>query len=307
MASAAQPPSDLPTATSGPNAPPAPPARRRGRPRLYKDNAEKQRAHRERAKRKLAELTAAARSVTVTRKQPPAPGQLAPEVIQFLQQLRSLRAGDREEQRRTWEQLEELLAEAEGRSGVERKTVLLSGACGAGKTTAMRLIRRHFLPTLGETAVIDVDQVYTMVDPDYSIPFPEAESYWSLARRQCALLAHAYLSGGFGLVVIGGNSLYQKDRLNEILGALLAVSAVYHLTLDPDPEVIQRRIQARRSPLDAQKTPEWIDQHVRYMRAYYEPWTARIDNSALSPEETVQAIQRTILEDRGRLTQQFSF
>src|ERR1051326_3679182 len=173
---------------------------------------------------------------------------------------------------------------------MDRKTVLLRGACGAGKTSAMRLIRRHLRPVLGEIAVIDVDHVYMMVDPDYSIPFPEAETYWSLARRQCALLAKAYLSSGFGAAVIGGNSLYQKDRLNEILEILLEVSAVYHLTLDPDPEVIKRRIPGRSSPEDETKTPEWIETHVRYMRDYYEPWTARIDNSLLSPDETVQAI-----------------
>ncbi len=46
------------------------------------------------------------------------------------------------------------------------KTILLSGACGAGKTSAMQLMRRHLLPTLGETAIIDVDRVYTMVDPE---------------------------------------------------------------------------------------------------------------------------------------------
>jgi thymidylate kinase len=189
---------------------------------------------------------------------------------------------------------------------MEPKTVLLSGACGAGKTTTMRLIRRHFLPTLGETAVIDVDQVYTMVDPDYSISFPEAETYWRLARRQCAGLAQAYYSSGFGVVVIGGNSLYQKDRLNEILEPLLGVSAVYHFTLDPAPAVIQRRIRARSSPVDGVKTPEWIEQHVRYMRAYYEPWTTCIDNSSLSPDETVQALHQAIGENKGRLTQLFS-
>jgi thymidylate kinase len=187
-----------------------------------------------------------------------------------------------------------------------RKTVLLSGACGAGKTSAMRLIRRHLLPILGETAVIDVDHVYMMVDPDYSIPFPEAETYWSLARRQCALLAKTYLCSGFGAAVIGGNSIYQKDRLNEMLEMLLEVSEVYHLTLDPDPEVIKRRILARSSPEDGMKTPEWIDAHVCYMREHYEPWTACIDNSSLSPDETVQAIHRAILENRGRLKQLFS-
>jgi hypothetical protein len=170
----------------------------------------------------------------------------------------------------------------------------------------MRLMRRHLRPTLGETAVIDVDHVYTMVDPDFSIPFPEAETYWSLARRQCVLLAKTYLSSGFGVAVIGGNSLYQRNRLNEILEVLLEVSAVYHVTLDPDPEVIKGRILARSSPEDGTKTPEWIEAHVRYMREYYEPWTARIDNSLLSPDETVRAIHRAILENRGRLTQLFS-
>jgi adenylylsulfate kinase-like enzyme len=115
------------------------------------------------------------------------------------------------------------------------KTILLSGACGAGKTSAMGLMRRQLLPRLGETAAIDVDRVYMMVDPDYAISFPEAEAYWSLARRQCALLATSYLTSGFGVAVIGGNSLYQKDRLNEILETLLEVSEVYHVTLDADP------------------------------------------------------------------------
>jgi hypothetical protein len=89
-----------------------------------------------------------------------------------------------------------------------RKTVFLSGACGAGKTSAMRLMRRHLLLVLGEVAVII-------------------------------------------------------------------------------------------------KTPEWIDAHVRYMRGHYEAWTARVNYTALSPDETVQAILDVVLSNRGRLTQSF--
>jgi hypothetical protein len=185
------------------------------------------------------------------------------------------------------------------------KTILLSGACGSGKTSAMQLMRKYLLPNLGDTAVIDVDRVYTMVDPDYWIPFPEAEAYWSLARRQCALLAKSYFVSGFGGVVIGGNSVHQKDRLNEILGTLLEVSEIHHVTLDPDPEMIKQRILARSGAHDDIKTPEWVDSHVRYMREHYEAWTARIDNSALSPDETVQAIYHAVLCNRGRLTQNF--
>jgi hypothetical protein len=186
-----------------------------------------------------------------------------------------------------------------------RKTIFLSGACGSGKTAAMRLIRRHFLPLLGETAVIDVDHVYTMVDPGYSIPFPEAEAYWTLARRQCAVLAASYFAEGFRVVVIGGNSIYQKRQLNEILESLLKVSVVHHITLDPGPEVIQQRILVRAHPFDDSKTPEWIDRHVRSMRGFYEAWSERIDNATLSPEETVLAIRDAVLSDKGRLVGRF--
>lgn len=186
------------------------------------------------------------------------------------------------------------------------KTLFLSGACGSGKTAAMRLMRPYFLPLLGETAAIDVDHVYTMVDPDYSIPFPEAEAYWSLARQQSALLATSYFASGFEVVLIGGNSLYQKDRLNEILDGLLAASEVHHVTLDPSPEAIKQRIRARRHPSDDIKTPEWIESHVRYMRQYYEAWTARIDNTALSPAETARAIGDAVLSGKGRLVQKFA-
>jgi hypothetical protein len=188
---------------------------------------------------------------------------------------------------------------------MSRTTLFLSGACGSGKTAAMRVMRRHALPVFGETAVLDVDHVYTMVDPDYSIPFPEAERYWSLARRQCAVLAASYVENGFNLVVIGGNSVYQKDRLNEVLDGLLPVSQVYHITLDPSLEVIQARIRARAHPSDDLKTPDWIESHVRYMRGQYEEWSARIDNSALTPSETALAICDTVLSGKGRLACRF--
>jgi hypothetical protein len=187
-----------------------------------------------------------------------------------------------------------------------RRTILLSGACGSGKTSAMRLMRHHLQPLLGKSAVIDVDLVYTMVDPDYSIPFPEAEANWSLARRQCALLARSFFESGFEAVVIGGNSVYQKDRLNEILDTLLEFSEIYHVTLDPNPEEIKQRILSRSHLFDQTKTPEWIDGHVRYMMEYYEDWTARIDNSALSPGETVHAICDAVLSNQGRLFERFS-
>jgi hypothetical protein len=185
---------------------------------------------------------------------------------------------------------------------MSRTTLLLSGACGSGKTAAMRAMA---LSSPGETAVIDIDLVYTMVDPNYAIPFPEAERFWSLARRQCVRLAEGYFATGFVLVVIGGNAIYQRDRLNTMLPSLLKLSEVHHVTLDPAPDIIRERIAARAHPFDATKPPEWIDGHVRYMREHYETWTARIDNSDLTPDETARAIREAIRAGSGRLDAPF--
>ena len=73
-----------------------------------------------------------------------------------------------------------------------------------------------------------------------------------------------------------------------------------------DLEALKQRILARSHPTDDSKTPEWIDGHVCYMREYYEEWTARIDNSDLSPDETVQAIWDAVRSQKGRLTGRFA-
>jgi hypothetical protein len=100
-------------------------------------------------------------------------------------------------------------------------------------------------------------------------------------------------------VFIGGNGWHTPDDgLNDMIGLLATVSDVYHVTLDPEPAEIQRRVAAR----GADHGPEWLAEHVDWMRERYRHWTCRIDNTSLTPEETAAEIAARIATGDGRVT-----
>jgi hypothetical protein len=49
------------------------------------------------------------------------------------------------------------------------KSILLSGACGSGKSTLMTLGYRTLEAHLGPTATIDTDSILLMVDPRWEL------------------------------------------------------------------------------------------------------------------------------------------
>lgn len=49
-------------------------------------------------------------------------------------------------------------------------------------------------------------------------------------------------------------------------------------------------------------TPASVAQQVAWMRAQQREWTCRVDNSSLTPEETVAEIAARVQEGEGRLT-----
>jgi len=74
---------------------------------------------------------------------------------------------------------------------------------------------------------------------------------------------------------------------------------VYHVTLDPSLDAIRARIE-QRGGMDI--TPDGIAEHVEWMRARYRDWTCRIDNTAMTPAETVAEIARRIAHGEGHIT-----
>jgi len=178
------------------------------------------------------------------------------------------------------------------------KTILLSGAVGSGKSTIMRLGYRALSAHWGPTATIDTDTIVMMVDPTWELSDEERD--YELAGWQIWLLARSFLSRGFECVLIGGNAPHTPDRaLNDLIGRLLGVGDVYHVTLDPSPAQTQRRVAQR----GGGPRPEWVTEHVGRLRATYQDWTCRVDNSRLSPLETVAEIAARIEQGHGKLTE----
>lgn len=179
------------------------------------------------------------------------------------------------------------------------RTILLSGACGSGKTSIAQLGHRRLTASWGPTATLDTDTLFTMVDPHWELPYEERRGL--LVLRQVGLLASSFLDDGFATMLILGNALHTGEELDVFLPALLERGDVFHVTLDPSIEEIVRRVAAR----GGDKTPEWLATHVEWMRERYEPWTCRIDNSSLSPSETVDLLTSQIARGCGRLTGTF--
>lgn len=179
------------------------------------------------------------------------------------------------------------------------RTILLSGACGAGKSSIALLGYRRLSAAWGPTATLDTDTLYGMVDPHWELPYEERRN--DLVPHQVGLLASSFLEAGFATMLVLGNALHTPSELDVFLPALLERGDVFHVTLDPSLEEIVRRVAAR----GGDKTPEWLATHVAWMRDRYEPWTCRIDNSTLTPSQTVDRIAEEIDGGCGRLTGTF--
>src|SRR5207249_4353076 len=147
-------------------------------------------------------------------------------------------------------------------------TILLSGAAGTGKSAIQRLTPSYFRERLGEAAAMGTDEIYTIVDPDWS----QADEYWKqIARDNCILLARNLFSHGMRVVLIGGNDLYTEPVVNQFVAALLPVSAVFHFTLDAELEVVVQRVRQRGDL--AVHTIEWLGGWLEHIRAHYDSWT----------------------------------
>lgn len=179
------------------------------------------------------------------------------------------------------------------------RTILLSGACGAGKTSIAKLGYPRLSALWGPTAALDTDTLFMMVDPHWELPYEERRA--RLVLRQVGLLAGSFLDAGFETMLVLGNALHSPDGLDLFLPALLERGDVFHITLDPSLDEIVRRVAARGDD----RTFEWLDTHVDWMRAGYERWTCRIDNTALTPDETAERIATEIARGCGRLTAPF--
>jgi hypothetical protein len=185
---------------------------------------------------------------------------------------------------------------------------ILSGGCGTGKSETLRAIHGALEGVVDEIAVLETDHFYTMIDPNWSTPWPEAERYFELALNAVACTALEYANAGIDWIVIGSNGLCDEDTVRRFVRRFdhLHRPSVHHFTLDPGTAVVQRRMAERIAEnafaVDEKKTPEWLEGQLDWFRERYGDWTCVVDNSELTPHQTALAILQAAKAGAGRLS-----
>jgi RNase adaptor protein for sRNA GlmZ degradation len=179
-----------------------------------------------------------------------------------------------------------------------QRLVFVIGPCGAGKSAALHRMRAVLGDRVGEIAVLETDTIYMMIDPTWS-EYNERRA--TICRLITARTAAEFFRAGFNWVVVGSNGLQDREHVDTFLTEIPADVEAFHLFLDPSTSAVRSRITGRAHPIDAHKTPEWIETNVAWMRGYHNPDSARIDNSDLDIDQTVEAIYKAIIAGDGRI------
>lgn len=187
-----------------------------------------------------------------------------------------------------------------------KRVVVISGACGVGKSETLKSMREALAGRVADVAVLETDQFYMIIDPHWSVPWPQAQRYFEISGWLLRESAQRLIRIGFDWVAIGSNGLNEESHVREFVGPFLADgAAVHHVTLDPGPEELQhrmaRRVETQGHAVDDKKTPEWLDSQLAWFRERYGTWTWVLDNASLTPIETATAIYEAVESDHGRL------
>ncbi|OLN22141.1 hypothetical protein BTO30_11240 [Domibacillus antri] len=177
-----------------------------------------------------------------------------------------------------------------------KKIVFVSGASGVGKTTLCEILTSQIGPSYNdEIAGIDMDEVYKFVDRGFCSP--HGDRLYKLARVNTGSLTNNFLQNGIHTVFIFGIEIYNKKRVKDVLDCVKIdeKTHVYHFTLTPPKKKIVERLKKRQKYV-----PEWFHMHLLEREYYYNAkWTIPIDNSNMTPRETLGIILKKIKSENG--------
>ncbi|OIV36551.1 hypothetical protein BIV57_15450 [Mangrovactinospora gilvigrisea] len=175
------------------------------------------------------------------------------------------------------------------------RVVLLSGPAGAGKTTVCRLGHSAMAAAWGHpAAAIDTDQLYFNVDARWELTYDDDRN--AMVLEQAAQLAASLFAHGWPTVLICGNSLFDPVDTAPFVARMSPVAAVHHVSLAPTAEAVVARCAGQ-----PDRQADALAAEVRRLEGRPHPGSARLDNSALTPEQTLVALAALVDGGAGRI------
>jgi len=167
---------------------------------------------------------------------------------------------------------------------------MISGATGVGKSETLRSMRPTLIDVVGEIAILETDQFYMMIDPEWTCPPDRIERYYAVAGQLLRETALGFLRSGFAWVAIASNGHWKEQRARDFVRPFHRENTyVHHFTLDPGKDVLRQRSRSAGPAVDM----------LLQVRHELGPWTHVIDNGQLTPKATVQAIHAAIEQGHG--------
>jgi hypothetical protein len=145
-------------------------------------------------------------------------------------------------------------------------------------------------------AAIDTDQLYFNVDARFELAYDDARN--AMVLSQAAELAISLFGHGWQTVIIFGNSLFDPGDTAPVLAQLSPVAEVYHVTLVPALQAVLARCGTGLPGRGPSRLAEDAEIHARKRH----PGSALLDNSALTPEQTLAELARLVSTGAGRLS-----
>src|SRR4051794_28463558 len=109
------------------------------------------------------------------------------------------------------------------------RVVVVSGACGAGKSTALRALMR----LRDDVAVLEPDHFYIMIDPEWKVPWPDAEKYWDIGMSMLHRTIAGFVERDVELIGVPTNAVQQSFLARKFARSLPDGVPLHHVTLDP--------------------------------------------------------------------------
>jgi hypothetical protein len=186
-----------------------------------------------------------------------------------------------------------------------KRVVVVSGALGVGKSEALRSMREALSDLVKDVAVLDSDQFYMMIDPHWTLPPARVDRYFEVSGWLLRQTAMGFLSAGFDWVAIASNGLWSEAHVRDFVRPFATEGAdVHHMTLDPGDSEVRRQVMDRSGASGDERNTKDVDEAMHMLsrvRSCSGSWTHVIDNAALTPMETAQAIYEAVAAGFGRL------